>query len=67
MGFEFEANDMFACTNGTRLQINLEMDKSELVCVSKPKKVKLDEKLWNKVKLNSFLIPLTKQERKGLN
>jgi len=27
MGFEFEADDMFACTNGTRLQINLELDK----------------------------------------
>jgi hypothetical protein len=66
MGFEFEADDMFACTNGTRLQINVELDKASLCSISKPKKVKFEGD-WSKVKLNSFSVPLSKQERKGLN
>ena len=32
----------------------------------KPKKVKFEGD-WSKVKLNSFSVPLSKQERKGLN
>ena len=66
MGFNFESDDMYACTNGTRLQLNVELDKASLCSISRPKKVKFEGD-WNKVKLNSFLIPLKQKQLKELN
>ena len=56
MGFDVDnvAENVFSCLNGTQLQINIEMDKTFL-CSVNTKKVNLDCKKWDKVKLNSFI------------
>jgi hypothetical protein len=69
MGFDIEdmSENVFVCINGTQLQINIEMDKMYL-CSIDTKKIKLNEKSWDKVKPNSFQVPLEKQvTRKELN
>ena len=69
MGFDIEdmSENVFVCINGTQLQINIEMDKMYL-CSINTKKIKLNEESWDKVKPNSFEIPLEKEvTRKGLN
>ena len=69
MGFDIEdiSENVFVCINGTQLQINIEMDKMYL-CSINTKKIKLNVESWDKVKPNSFEIPLEKEvTRKGLN